>query len=249
MWWWNRAGTAKLGEGAGCVGVYAAVDVRDGRQVAVKTVDRTREGVTHSRRLVCSAIELRDCLSTRAFRLVYLAAVDSTWKHSFQRELDIAIKLQHPNVIEIYDVIFWTGPCSRCWITYHLTGKSFAATHAIDYPFVLPRPCRYVCLVMEYASGGELFTQVANGGAMSEDRARQYFKQIVSAAGHCHSQGICHRDLKLENILLGADQASNAIRMPPRSHLASADTTRMPVGDLRICLRLLTTGTHQNHRF
>jgi serine/threonine-protein kinase SRK2 len=61
-------------------------------------------------------------------------------------------------------------------------------------------------LVMEYASGGELFTQVANGGAMSEDRARSYFKQIVSAASHCHSQDICHRDLKLENVLLGADE-------------------------------------------
>ena len=36
-----------------------------------------------------------------------LAAVDETWKHSFQRELDIAIKLSHPNVIELYDVIFW----------------------------------------------------------------------------------------------------------------------------------------------
>ena len=36
-----------------------------------------------------------------------LAAVDETWKHSFQRELDIAIKLAHPNVIELYDVIFW----------------------------------------------------------------------------------------------------------------------------------------------
>lgn len=59
---------------------------------------------------------------------------------------------------------------------------------------------------MEYASGGELFTQVANGGAMSEDRARSYFKQIVSAAAHCHSQDICHRDLKLENIILGADE-------------------------------------------
>ena len=44
------------------------------------------------------------------------------------------------------------------------------------------------------------------GGAMSEDRARSYFKQIVSAAAHCHSQDICHRDLKLENILLGADE-------------------------------------------
>ena len=34
----------KLGEGAGCVGVYAVVDTTNGRQVAVKTVDRTREG-------------------------------------------------------------------------------------------------------------------------------------------------------------------------------------------------------------
>ena len=34
----------KLGEGAGCVGVYAAIDTTNGRQVAVKTVDRTREG-------------------------------------------------------------------------------------------------------------------------------------------------------------------------------------------------------------
>ena len=40
-------------------------------------------------------------------RAPVLAAVDETWKHSFQRELDIAIKLAHPNVIELYDVIFW----------------------------------------------------------------------------------------------------------------------------------------------
>lgn len=41
--------SAKLGEGAGCIGVYAAVDTRDGRSVAVKTVDRTREGAVPSR--------------------------------------------------------------------------------------------------------------------------------------------------------------------------------------------------------
>ena len=61
---------------------------------------------------------------------------------------------------------------------------------------------------MEFASGGELFTLVANGGAMDEARARVYFKQIASAAAYCHSQGVCHRDLKLENVLLAAPGAS-----------------------------------------
>jgi|EP01046_Picozoa_sp_COSAG06_P009712 serine/threonine protein kinase len=105
------ADTAKLGEGAGCIGVYAAVDTRDGRSVAVKTVDRTREGACHTTpppnkpgrlaRLPRSQQSLTTTCANPG------GAVDSTWKHSFQRELDIAIKLQHPNVIEIYDVIFW----------------------------------------------------------------------------------------------------------------------------------------------
>ena len=91
----------KLGEGAGSVGVYAGVDTRDGRPVAIKTVDRTREG---SPPLSLSAHGAEELWSDRA---PVLAAVDETWKHSFQRELDIAIKLAHPNVIELYDVIFW----------------------------------------------------------------------------------------------------------------------------------------------
>ena len=90
----------KLGEGAGSVGVYAGVDTRDGRPVAIKTVDHTREG---SPPLFLSA----HGEELRSDRAMLAAAVDATWKHSFQRELDIAIKLSHPNVIELYDVIFW----------------------------------------------------------------------------------------------------------------------------------------------
>ena len=29
--------------------------------------------------------------------------------------------------------------------------------------------------------------------------------QVVSAVGYAHNQHICHRDLKLENILLGSE--------------------------------------------
>ena len=37
--------THKIGDGAGCVGVYKAVDTRSGQLVAIKTVDRVREGM------------------------------------------------------------------------------------------------------------------------------------------------------------------------------------------------------------
>ncbi|KAJ0961808.1 hypothetical protein J5N97_029636 [Dioscorea zingiberensis] len=36
----------------------------------------------------------------------------------------------------------------------------------------------------------------------SEDEARFFFQQLISGVSYCHSMEICHRDLKLENILL-----------------------------------------------
>lgn len=39
----------------------------------------------------------------------------------------------------------------------------------------------------------------------SEDQARFYTAEIVSAVSHLHSCGIVHRDLKPENILMDAD--------------------------------------------
>lgn len=55
--------------------------------------------------------------------------------------------------------------------------------------------------VMEFAKGGELFTKVTKG-RFSEDLSRRYFQQLISAVDYCHSRGVYHRDLKLENLLL-----------------------------------------------
>lgn len=63
-------------------------------------------------------------------------------------------------------------------------------------------------LVMEYAAGGELYDYLSERKVLSEEEARRIFRQIATACYYCHKHKICHRDLKLENILL--DENNNA---------------------------------------
>ncbi|KAK7306523.1 hypothetical protein VNO77_44470 [Canavalia gladiata] len=58
-----------------------------------------------------------------------------------------------------------------------------------------------IYLAMELVKAGELFHKVSQG-RLKEDMARKYFHQLIDAVGYCHSQGVYHRDLKLENLLL-----------------------------------------------
>ncbi|XP_062911809.1 serine/threonine-protein kinase MARK1 isoform X6 [Mobula hypostoma] len=60
-------------------------------------------------------------------------------------------------------------------------------------------------LIMEYASGGEVFDYLVAHGRMKEKEARAKFRQIVSSVEYCHQKCIVHRDLKAENLLLDAD--------------------------------------------
>ncbi|XP_022083204.1 MAP/microtubule affinity-regulating kinase 3-like isoform X3 [Acanthaster planci] len=60
-------------------------------------------------------------------------------------------------------------------------------------------------LVMEFASGGEVFDYLVAHGRMKEKEARAKFRQIVSAVQYCHQKRVVHRDLKAENLLLDKD--------------------------------------------
>ncbi|RKO88960.1 kinase-like domain-containing protein [Blyttiomyces helicus] len=65
----------------------------------------------------------------------------------------------------------------------------------------------YHCLVLEYVPGGELFDLISSPTALAEDAARRIFGELVDAVGYLHEKRICHRDLKMENILLTATRS------------------------------------------
>ncbi|XP_069489245.1 NUAK family SNF1-like kinase 2 isoform X2 [Ambystoma mexicanum] len=62
-----------------------------------------------------------------------------------------------------------------------------------------------IVIVMEHASKGDLYDYISDRQRLTEQEARHFFRQIVSAVYYCHKNGIVHRDLKLENILLDAN--------------------------------------------
>ena len=61
---------------------------------------------------------------------------------------------------------------------------------------------RHFGIVLEYASGGELFDYILNHRYLKDNSARRLFAQLISGVGYLHKKGIVHRDLKLENLLL-----------------------------------------------
>ena len=60
-------------------------------------------------------------------------------------------------------------------------------------------------IVLEFLPNGELFDLICLGGRLSEDCARYFFKQLLSAMGYMHGKGVTHRDLKPENLMMDAE--------------------------------------------
>ncbi|XP_050942603.1 CBL-interacting serine/threonine-protein kinase 1 isoform X3 [Cucumis melo] len=61
-----------------------------------------------------------------------------------------------------------------------------------------------IYMVLECASGGELFDRIESKGKMDEAEGRKIFQQLIDGLSYCHDKGVYHRDLKLENVLVDA---------------------------------------------
>ncbi len=82
----------------------------------------------------------------------------------------------------------------------------------LEHPYIVPlhdywRDPKGAYLVMRYLRGGNLTKQIARHGPLTLDRAGVMLSQIAAALAVAHANGVIHRDLKPDNILL--DEAGN----------------------------------------
>lgn len=101
-----------------------------------------------------------------------------------RQEIYIMCQLDHPNIVRLVEV--YESPCEK-----------------------------EIFLVQELCSGGELFDGLEQQPDFhySEMRALRYVKQMISAVRYIHSQGIIHRDLKLENFLFSSSDDDSELKL------------------------------------
>src|SRR4029079_16090627 len=90
----------------------------------------------------------------------------------FRREARTAAMIRHPNVVSIHDFNDGTGETSEAYI------------------------------VMELVRGVSLGTLLRREGRMSPERAVRLMQDICAGVGVAHRQGLLHRDLKPDNVIV-----------------------------------------------
>ena len=83
-----------------------------------------------------------------------------------------------------------------------LKHESVVGLHDVVYVPAKKKGAGHIYIMLEQCTGGELFSRVVDNGCLTEGEAMYYFRQILEGMMYCHSRKICHRDMKLENLLL-----------------------------------------------
>lgn len=71
----------------------------------------------------------------------------------------------------------------------------------------------YFFMVMEFMSGGDVFDQIVERTSYTEQDARELVKTLLTAVKCMHTNGIAHRDIKPQNLLLPSKEAGAHMKL------------------------------------
>ena len=120
----------------------------------------------------------------RALKLLKPGETDSETLRRFRREAELLSRLQHPNLVHIYEFGEDAGTGCQYYTMDFIEGRTLAQIH--------PN-----WLESTPDGGGAVDTR-------SLEQICRYFLEVLSALARLHQQGIVHRDIKPQNVFVDA---------------------------------------------
>ena len=124
-------------------------------------------------------------------------------RERFQTEGRLLERLSHPHLAPIEDRGFWKG-----------------------------KPCHVMKLILDAAGESATLEVLRRQGRTTPDRIEKWYEELVDALRYCHRQGVVHRDVKLENVLVDAED---------HAVLSDFGVAKIVGNDLRAALQADTT--------
>lgn len=118
-----------------------------------------------------------------ALKTLILDNVSDEKRLNIKNEVDIYLRLDHPNIVKLLEV------------------------------YEDHEPFQCVHLIMERCTGRELYDRLSDKKKYSEQDAARITKEMLSAIKYLHSRNIAHRDIKLENWLFESPKADAKLRL------------------------------------
>ena len=116
--------------------------------------------------------QVRQKMTNKLFACKKLSKLNINNLIKFRREIDILMKMDHPNIIKLYDV--------------------FESQNSL---YLIMEEC-YGGELFD-----RILKRIENNSMYTEKEACEIIQQVMGAIEYCHNQGIAHRDLKPENLL------------------------------------------------